>query len=59
MEWYPAGNFKNTLVTLKEYYDSYLDKLGLPHQLGVWMRAAEEDQFIEDHVDDDRPIANA
>jgi hypothetical protein len=25
----------------------------------VWMRAAEEDRFVEDHVDDDRPIANA
>jgi hypothetical protein len=25
----------------------------------VWMRAAEEDRFVEDYVDDDRLIANA
>jgi hypothetical protein len=28
---------------LKEYYDSYLDKLGLLYWLGVWIRAVEED----------------
>jgi hypothetical protein len=44
---------------LKEYYDSYPDKLGPPHRLGVWMRVVEEDRFVEDYIDDDRPIANA
>jgi hypothetical protein len=58
MEWYLVGNFKNALVILKEYYDSYLDKLGLLYWLGVWIRAMEEDWFIEDYVDDDRLIVN-
>jgi hypothetical protein len=44
---------------LKEYHNSYPDKPGLPYQLGVWMRATEEDQFVENHIDDNRPIANA
>ena len=52
MEWYPAGNFKNAPVMLKEYHDCYPEKPGPPKHLQEWLKAAEEDRFVPDGGDD-------
>ena len=51
MEWYPAGNFKNASVMLKEYYDCYSEKPGPLKHLQEWLKAVEEDRFVPDGGD--------
>ncbi len=53
--WYPASGFKNAPRLLQAYHSEYPDKAGPPKNLAGWLRAAEEDEVLEDHPDDDRP----
>jgi transposase InsO family protein len=54
--WYPAANLKNCPFALREFHDQYPDKPGPPKRLPEWLKAAEEEIFIEDHEEDDRPV---
>jgi transposase InsO family protein len=53
--WYPAGDFKNAPEKLKAFHERYPDKAGPPLRLPLWLKAAEDDEFVEDHDDDDKP----
>jgi transposase InsO family protein len=53
--WYPAGNFKNSPYAIRDFHGQYPELPGPPKRLGQWVKAAEEDMFLEDHEDDDRP----
>jgi hypothetical protein len=54
-EWYPASNFKNSALALKEFHKRNPDEAGPPVRLNHWIRYAEEDIFDEDHPEDDKP----
>ncbi len=54
-QWYPASNFKNAAIKLREFHEQYPDEAGPPVRLESWIRCAEEDKFDEDHKDDDKP----
>lgn len=54
-EWYPAGDFKNAPLKLKEFHDQYPDRPGPPLRLPLWLKAAEDDQFCEDDQEDGLP----
>jgi len=57
LEWYPASNFKNSPAKLKQYHDENPGKAGPPARLQVWIDAAQNDTFAEDHEDDEKPVA--
>jgi len=57
--WYPAGYFSNAPLALKSFHDANPEKPGPPRRLDAWMKAMEEDRFVEEHADDDRPATNA
>ena len=53
--WYDAANFKNAPKALKTFHDQYPDAPGPPIRLDEWLRAAENDDMVEDHADDNVP----
>jgi transposase InsO family protein len=53
--WYPAQNFKNSPLRLRDFHRQYPDLPGPPKRLDDWLRAAENDDFLPDHDEDDRP----
>jgi hypothetical protein len=54
--WYPAGDFKNAPQKLIEFHERYPDKPGPPLRLQEWIKAALNDEFLDDHPDDDKPV---
>jgi hypothetical protein len=54
-QWYPASNFKNAALKLKDFHEKYPDEAGPPVRLESWIRSAIEDKFDEDHQNDDKP----
>ena len=54
--WYPAGNLKNAPRALRDFHQEHPDKPGPPKRLQVWLRAAEDEEFVGDHKEDDRPL---
>jgi len=55
LEWYPAGDFKNAPIALRNFHEQHPDLPGPPKRLPIWLKAAEDDEFLEDHEEDDRP----
>jgi hypothetical protein len=55
LEWYPAGDFKNAPRALRDFHEQHPDLPGPPKRLPIWLKAAEDDEFLEDHEEDDRP----
>ena len=52
-EWYPARNFKNAPLKLKEFHDRHPDEAGPPKKLEAWIKAALDDKFDKPGKDDD------
>jgi transposase InsO family protein len=50
--WYPAGDFKNAPQKLIDFHERYPDKPGPPVRLQEWIKAALNDEFLDDHPDD-------
>jgi predicted DNA-binding protein (MmcQ/YjbR family) len=53
--WYPAGKFKNSPEKILEFHDRYHDRPGPPMRLQEWIRAALNDELLQDHSDEDKP----
>lgn len=58
-KWYPAGYLKNAPLALKAFHDANPQVAGPPVRLGEWIKAAEEDHFVEDNENDDIPVVDA
>jgi hypothetical protein len=54
--WYAATSFKNAPLKLMDYHARYPDKPGPSVRLADWVAAAANDLYLEDHVDDNKPI---
>jgi transposase InsO family protein len=54
--WYPAQNFKNAASKIQTFHEKFPTLPGPPKRLQEWLRAAEEDDFLMDHPDDDSPL---
>ena len=54
-DWYPAGNLKNAPRALRDFHQEYPDRPGPPKRLQIWLQAAEDEKFVGDHKEDDRP----
>jgi hypothetical protein len=54
-EWYPAGDFKNAPYKIRDFHTRYPEQPGPPKRLLEWIEAAENDEFLEDYEEDDRP----
>ena len=52
--WYPAENFKNSPLKLRDFHADYPDKPGPPVRLQRWIDAAASDEFDPDHKDDSK-----
>jgi hypothetical protein len=52
LEWYPAGDFKNAPRALCDFHEQHPDLPGPPKRLPIWLKAAEDDEFLEDHEED-------
>jgi hypothetical protein len=57
LNWYPAQNFKNSPEKIRDFHHEYPELPGPPKRLEEWLKAAENDEFLEDDVDDDKPRA--
>jgi hypothetical protein len=57
--WYPAGYLKNAPLALKAFHDESPRAKGPPVRLSEWIKAANEDRFVEDHEEDDTPLSDA
>jgi chromodomain-containing protein len=55
LTWYPARNFRNSPHCVRDFHNEYPGLVGPPKRLTEWLKAAEEDRFLEDHEDDDKP----
>ncbi|KAI1828762.1 hypothetical protein DTO006G1_9961 [Penicillium roqueforti] len=55
LQWYPVSNFRNAPDKIKEFHEAYPAKPGPPMRLQEWIKAAEEDRILDDHVDDGKP----
>lgn len=53
--WYPASNFKNSALLLKQYHDDNPTKPGPPKRLRSWLDANEKDEDHVIHKDDELP----
>jgi hypothetical protein len=54
-DWYPAGDFKNAPEKLMAFHKRYPELPGPPARLSVWLDAALNDYFVDDHPDDGKP----
>jgi hypothetical protein len=54
-DWYPAGDFKNAPEKLMAFHKRYPELPGPPARLSVWLDAALNDYFMDDHPDDGKP----
>ena len=54
-EWYPAGNLKNASTALRDFHSQYPELPRPPKRLTEWLQAAEDEEFVPDHEEDDRP----
>lgn len=55
-EWYPVSDFKNSHKLLRQFHYENPERAGPPRRLEEWLRAAENDKFAEDHVEDKMPV---
>lgn len=53
--WYPARDFRNAPLKIRDFHARYPELPGPPKRLGDWIQAAEDDEFLPDHDEDDRP----
>lgn len=56
LNWYPARDFKNSPVKLQIFHTTNPEAPGPPRRLLEWLRAAEDEEFLDDHPDDDYPV---
>lgn len=54
--WYPARDFKNSPVKLQIFHAANPKASGPPRRLLEWLRAAEDEEYLNDHPDDDYPV---
>ncbi|KAJ5413808.1 gag/polymerase/env polyprotein [Penicillium cosmopolitanum] len=54
--WYPAGDFKNAPEKLAAFHLRYPAKPGPSMRLPIWLDAAKNDEFVDDHEDDNKPM---
>jgi hypothetical protein len=59
LAWYPARNFRNSPTLLRDFHARYPAMPGPPMRLPEWLQAAEDDVFLDDHPDDDKPRMRA
>lgn len=52
--WYPARNFKNSPYLIRDFHSEYPELPGPPRRLTDWLKAAEQDEYLGDHEDDDK-----
>lgn len=57
LNWYPARDFKNSPVKLQVFHAANPGAPGPPRRLLDWLRAAEDEEFLDDHRDDDYPVS--
>lgn len=55
--YYPASDFKNALVKLRQFHDKNPNQEGPPKQLNTWERATMEDKYNKDHPKNEFPIS--
>lgn len=55
LNWYPASNFKNAPKQLQDFHAANPTLPGPPLRLPIWLDAALNDEFIDDHPDDGKP----
>jgi transposase InsO family protein len=55
LTWYPARNFKNSPHRIRDFHVQYPNLAGPPKRLAEWLKATDEDVFLEDHEEDDKP----
>jgi hypothetical protein len=55
-EWYPATNFRNSPVCLRDFHTQHPEAPGPPVRLDRWLSAAEREEFESEHVDDGKPV---
>ena len=55
-QWYPAENFKNAPIRLREFHNEYPEAPGPPKRLQVWIDAAAADEDTPEHPDDNQPV---
>lgn len=55
-DWYAATLFKQAPLKLMDYHARYPDEPGPSVRLADWVTAAANDLYLEDHVDDNKPI---
>jgi transposase InsO family protein len=53
-EWYPAGDFVNSPIAIRDFHAQYPDQPGPPKRLPIWLDAAEKEEFIPEHEEDNR-----
>lgn len=58
-KWYPASYLKNAPLVVRAFHDSNPDADGPQKPLDEWLKAAEEDRFVEDTLEDNIPISSA
>lgn len=58
LNWYPARDFKNSPVKVQIFHAANPEAPGPPRRLLEWLRAAEDEEFTDDHPEDDYPITN-
>lgn len=58
LNWYPARDFKNSPVKVQIFHATNPEAPGPPRRLLEWLRAAEDEEFTDDHPEDDYPITN-
>jgi hypothetical protein len=55
LTWYPAQNFKTSPHRIHDFHVQYPDLAGPPKRLAEWLKATDEDVFLEDHEEDTVP----
>jgi transposase InsO family protein len=55
LTYYPAGDFKDAPHKIRDFHQQYPEQPGPPRRLATWLKAWEEDTYLEDHPEDDLP----
>jgi len=54
--WYPASNFKNAPLRVRDYHEKNPSEAGPPLRLDQWILHSEDDSILTDHPDDNLPV---